>query len=93
MCVLTTFTTCTIRTIQPLGMWSRVHLKLKGEPKDVEKLFTPSHEKQPEVSQPTKKRKLDVINVNELDVPDSFSNAPATWLTCANIGLLVPKNH
>ena len=29
MCVLTTFTTCTIRTMQPLGMWSRIHSKLK----------------------------------------------------------------
>ena len=53
--------------------------------KKVIKLFTPSHEKQPEVSQPTKKRTLDVINVDELDMPDSFSKAPATWLTGANI--------
>ena len=50
-------------------------LKLKGEPKDVKKemkLMTLSHEKQqPEVSQLTEKRKLDVINVDELDMPDS----------------------
>ena len=65
-------------------------LKLKGESKDVKKvmkLFILSHEKQPEVSQPTKKRKLDVINVDELDMPDSFSKAPVPWLTCANIEL------
>ena len=53
------------------------------------KLFTLSHEKQPEVSQPTKKRKLDVINVDELDMPDSFSKAPVPWLTCANIELTI----
>ena len=36
------------------------------------KLFTLSHEKQhPEVNQPTKKRNLDDINVDELDIPDS----------------------
>ena len=64
-------------------------LKFKGEPKDVKKvikLFTLSHEKQqPEVSQPTKKRKLDVINVDELNIPDSSS--PIPWLTCDDIEL------
>ena len=60
-------------------------LKLKGDPKDVKKvmkLLTLSREAKPEVIL-AKKRKLDVINVDELDTPKSFSPVPR--LTCDNM--------
>ena len=51
------------------------------------KLLTLSCEMQPEVIKPAKKRKVDAINVDELDTTNSFSLMP--WLTCDNMKMMM----